>query len=320
MGYSPHPGHAPLPPFAQLPALHGPGPGVAGHQGHGPGPHQHQAYAGVPVQEHAHHQAQTQRVPTERRSVPRSTSPSVSETVRGSTQEKKGKWTPEEDELAIELRRSGMKWDDISKRLPGRSAISCRLRYQNYSEKRQEWDEEKKNKLARLYNRFRREMWEMIAAEMGLPFRAVEAMHWQMGREDMAQRANVPVFMPHTAGTAPRAGTQPPQTQPANLPPPIQHPAPHPPPSLLSQATPSPEHDPDTPPAPPTPRTPRTTRRSRVRRASNGAGTAGTGSNGRRAGMRSASAAVGRRGSRGGEEKEGVKEEEQSPKVEEWEE
>jgi hypothetical protein len=67
--------------------------------------------------------------------------------------EKKGKWTPEEDQLAIELRRTGMKWDDIAKRLPGRSAISCRLRYQNYSEKRQDWDEEKKNKLARLYNR-----------------------------------------------------------------------------------------------------------------------------------------------------------------------
>jgi hypothetical protein len=66
---------------------------------------------------------------------------------------KMGKWTPEEDALAIELRRKGMKWDDISKRLPGRSAISCRLRYQNYSEKRPDWDEEKKNKLARLYNR-----------------------------------------------------------------------------------------------------------------------------------------------------------------------
>jgi Myb-like DNA-binding domain len=68
-------------------------------------------------------------------------------------QKKLGKWTPEEDRLAIELRRKGMKWDDISKHLPGRSAISCRLRYQNYSEKRPEWDEERKNKLARLYNR-----------------------------------------------------------------------------------------------------------------------------------------------------------------------
>lgn len=66
---------------------------------------------------------------------------------------KQSKWTPEEDAVIIELRGSGMKWDDISKRLPGRSAISCRLHYQNYLERRSEWDEDRKNKLARLYER-----------------------------------------------------------------------------------------------------------------------------------------------------------------------
>lgn len=66
---------------------------------------------------------------------------------------KQSKWTPDEDALIIELRGSGMKWEDISKRLPGRSAISCRLHYQNYLERRSEWDEERKNKLARLYER-----------------------------------------------------------------------------------------------------------------------------------------------------------------------
>jgi Myb-like DNA-binding domain len=66
---------------------------------------------------------------------------------------KKSKWSPEEDALIIELRGRGMKWEDISKRLPGRSAISCRLHYQNYLERRSEWDEDRKNKLARLYER-----------------------------------------------------------------------------------------------------------------------------------------------------------------------
>lgn len=47
-----------------------------------------------------------------------------------------------------------MKWEDISKQLPGRSAISCRLHYQNYLERRSEWDEDRKNKLARLYERY----------------------------------------------------------------------------------------------------------------------------------------------------------------------
>lgn len=77
---------------------------------------------------------------------------------------KQSKWTPEEDNLTIELRGQGMKWDDIAKRLPGRSSISCRLRYQNYLEKRAIWDEEKKNKLARLYARYvQHEVFRLLA-------------------------------------------------------------------------------------------------------------------------------------------------------------
>ena len=37
-------------------------------------------------------------------------------------------------------------------------------------------------------------MWEKIAKEMHITWRAAENMHWQMGEIDMAQRANVPVF------------------------------------------------------------------------------------------------------------------------------
>ncbi|KAF2118981.1 hypothetical protein BDV96DRAFT_488007, partial [Lophiotrema nucula] len=107
---------------------------------------------------------------------------------------KQSKWTPEEDNLTIELRGQGMKWDDIAKRLPGRSSISCRLRYQNYLEKRAVWDEEKKNKLARLYARFKDQMWQKVAGEMGIPWRSAESMHWQLGEQEMSARANAPVF------------------------------------------------------------------------------------------------------------------------------
>ncbi|XEU97790.1 hypothetical protein FSHL1_003076 [Fusarium sambucinum] len=107
---------------------------------------------------------------------------------------KQSKWSPEEDALIIELRGKGMKWEDISKRLPGRSAISCRLHYQNYLERRSEWDEERKNKLARLYERFKPEMWAKVAEEMAVPWRAAEAMHWQLGEADMARRAGVIPF------------------------------------------------------------------------------------------------------------------------------
>ncbi|KAA8896796.1 hypothetical protein FN846DRAFT_270929 [Sphaerosporella brunnea] len=118
---------------------------------------------------------------------------------------KQTKWTPEEDALIIELRGRGEKWDDISKRLPGRSAISCRLHYQNYLERRSEWDEERKNRLALLYERFKADMWQMIAKEMGIPWRAAEAMHWQLGEQDMAHRAGVvPFSLSSVAIDAPR--------------------------------------------------------------------------------------------------------------------
>ena len=51
-------------------------------------------------------------------------------------------------------------------------------------------------------------MWEKIAKEMQLPWRAAEAMHWQIGEVEMAQRANVPVF--HLAGGGNAAGPPPP--------------------------------------------------------------------------------------------------------------
>ena len=66
---------------------------------------------------------------------------------------KQSKWTDEEDDQLITLRGEGMKWEEIAKHVPGRSAIACRLHYQNFLERRAAWDEEKKNKLAQLYNR-----------------------------------------------------------------------------------------------------------------------------------------------------------------------
>ena len=80
--------------------------------------------------------------------------PSQPHPAESPAKKKQSKWTADEDAAIIELRGNGMKWEDISKHLPGRSAISCRLRFQNYLERRSEWDEEKKNKLARLYERY----------------------------------------------------------------------------------------------------------------------------------------------------------------------
>ncbi|KAL8789382.1 MAG: hypothetical protein Q9195_006855 [Heterodermia aff. obscurata] len=110
------------------------------------------------------------------------------------------KWGPEEDALIISLRGRGMKWEDISKRFPGRSIIACRLHYQNYLERRTPWDDEKKDKLARLYDRMKPEMWAKVAEDLQVPWRAAEAMHWALGEAEMARRAGVVAFSMAPAG------------------------------------------------------------------------------------------------------------------------
>lgn len=66
---------------------------------------------------------------------------------------KQSKWSAEENARVIELRGQGMKWDDISRMIPGRSPISCRLHYQNYLERKTDWSEEEMDKFAQLYER-----------------------------------------------------------------------------------------------------------------------------------------------------------------------
>lgn len=43
-------------------------------------------------------------------------------------------------------------------------------------------------------NRFKQEMWSHVAKEMGIPWRAAENMHWQLGEQEMARRAGVVPF------------------------------------------------------------------------------------------------------------------------------
>lgn len=76
------------------------------------------------------------------------------EFLANSPAKKQSKWPREEDEILIEPQRGGIEWENISKRIAGRSAISCWLHYQNYLEWRANWDDEKKNKLAWLYESY----------------------------------------------------------------------------------------------------------------------------------------------------------------------
>jgi hypothetical protein len=51
------------------------------------------------------------------------------------------------------------------------------------------------------YRRFKDQMWQKVATEMGIPWRSAESMHWQLGEQEMSSRANAPVFHLHPSAT-----------------------------------------------------------------------------------------------------------------------
>jgi hypothetical protein len=63
--------------------------------------------------------------------------------------------------------------------------------------------------------RLKADMWGPLAAELGIPWRAAEAMHWQLGESDMAKRAGV---VPFTLTTSTSGGVPALLTHPAPTP------------------------------------------------------------------------------------------------------
>lgn len=75
-------------------------------------------------------QRETEEVIPGRTSLDLSERTSPSEDVPEAHLPTEKEWRAGEDMILIELRSRGIEWDELCKRLPGRSALSCRLRYQ----------------------------------------------------------------------------------------------------------------------------------------------------------------------------------------------
>ncbi|KAG6144778.1 hypothetical protein E4U28_001871 [Claviceps purpurea] len=71
-------------------------------------------------------------------------------------------WTAEEDELLVQLKKSKNRLES----------------------------EESKNKLSRLYERGKSDIWTQIAAEMAVPWSEAERIHWIIGKRRMAKRGS----------------------------------------------------------------------------------------------------------------------------------
>lgn len=54
------------------------------------------------------------------------------------------------------------------------------------------------------------DIWTPVARELGIPWRAVEAMHWHLGEQEMARRAGVtPFAMAAASGPSPSSAVGP---------------------------------------------------------------------------------------------------------------
>ncbi|OQE71171.1 hypothetical protein PENNAL_c0109G09096 [Penicillium nalgiovense] len=100
-------------------------------------------------------------------------------------------WLPEEDKTIVYLRNQGRGWLAISKHLNERSPTACRLRYQNYLERWDTWNDDSKTQLAQQYFRHKSELWLKIAKEMAVPPRAAEGMFWELAEKEIASRTGI---------------------------------------------------------------------------------------------------------------------------------
>ncbi|KAJ5766723.1 uncharacterized protein N7511_004339 [Penicillium nucicola] len=105
-------------------------------------------------------------------------------------------WSPEEDKTIVRLRNQRVGWSSISKHFNGRSPTACRLRYHNYLQRWDNWDDAKKTQLVRQYLRHGSGLWLKIAKGMDVPPRAAEGMFWELRDKEIARRTGS-IFSSH---------------------------------------------------------------------------------------------------------------------------
>ncbi|KAK4693342.1 hypothetical protein P7C71_g4038, partial [Lecanoromycetidae sp. Uapishka_2] len=129
-------------------------------------------------------------VPVNKSTPAKSSSPTVSDPT---TRNRLGR-TAEEDALRLQLRDQGMEWGEVEAKVAAYGASSCKLHCANNVWNEDMWTEEKMNKLAKVYERLRMDVWKPIADELCIPWDSVEGMHWSMGMDEMSLRAQgVPI-------------------------------------------------------------------------------------------------------------------------------
>ncbi|KAG6074343.1 hypothetical protein E4U16_004018 [Claviceps sp. LM84 group G4] len=104
-------------------------------------------------------------------------------------------WSGDEEAILLAKRSAHMQWKDISTCLPGRTVKGCQLRYHQLTKRCDGWSPELQNELCQQYYILKQRMWEQIVETMSVEWQVAERMHWELGKDGIAELAGVPLTL-----------------------------------------------------------------------------------------------------------------------------
>lgn len=96
-------------------------------------------------------------------------------------------WTKELDDNLLGLKARGTTNVKISEVL-GIPTTTCHRRYHELTEKAVEWDQNMDEKLRMAYQKYQDKVWETVANELGVHWRAAENRAWDLGKKKIVNK------------------------------------------------------------------------------------------------------------------------------------
>ncbi|KAG5920569.1 hypothetical protein E4U61_007716 [Claviceps capensis] len=99
-------------------------------------------------------------------------------------------WSGDEEAILFAKYRKGMTWQEISTYFPGRTTVACTSHHFQLLGRCGAWSPERQNELCKEYERLKPEMWASIGEILSVSWRSAEEMHWELGKDGIAERTS----------------------------------------------------------------------------------------------------------------------------------
>ncbi|KAG6040710.1 hypothetical protein E4U17_001896 [Claviceps sp. LM77 group G4] len=104
-------------------------------------------------------------------------------------------WSGDEEAILLAKRSAHMQWKDVSSYLPGRTPQSCRAHHHILNRRYNGWSLELLNELCQQYAILKQRMWTQIGETMSVKWQVAENMHWELGKDGIAELAGEPLAL-----------------------------------------------------------------------------------------------------------------------------